>query len=99
MTLTTENATNAAMPTGLKYGQRCDWIAKRDALVRGASAAPVVASEDTATLIELEAAAGCNHFDRLDSAADAPKPIWINTKHEAAFAVTCIRRNRARRAA
>ena len=97
MTLTT---TNATMPQGLKYADRVDWIAQRDMLRRVASAAPIVASADDLVLMELEAAARVDYFDTLDMAADAPRPIRINTKHEAAFAVTClIRRNRARRAA
>ena len=101
MTLTTNAAAAATMPQGLKYSDRVDWIAKRDMLRRVASAAPVVvASADEVALREVENQCGVDYFDKLDSAADAPKPIWIHTTTEAAFAVACIkRRKQARRAA
>ena len=58
----------------------------------------ITTSADTTALLAVEYASGVDYFDRLDRAADvakiAPKPIWINTKHEAAFAVTCIQRRK-----
>ena len=98
MTLTTENAANVEMPQGLKYSDRVDWLQKRDMLLRQAPV--VVASADEVALREVENQCGVDYFDKLDMAADAPKPIWIHTSTEAAFAVACIkRRKQSRRAA
>ena len=58
----------------------------------------ITTSADQTALMELESASGVDYFDKLDRLADvatvAPKPIWINTKHEAAFAVTCLKRRK-----
>ena len=56
---------------------------------------------DTATLIELESAAGCNYFETLDSAPIAPtlprvspRPIFIHSVSEAALACAVLKRRK-----
>ena len=58
----------------------------------------VATTADQTALLAVENQSGCDYFDRLDRAADiatvAPKPIWINSPQEAAFAATCLKRRK-----